>query len=195
MISAMSYDTGMGYSATITQISDYPLEGNYYSGSGNSNSSNYEFTAVLDGSEGLSNGMYLELTLNLAGDTDASAFYLYKPYIREDEGGSYVMKVGPDNRLYKQYLSPVSYTHLAGPGHPGVRAYHHPIKTLHSKKDPAACQVLFLLRNWIYFSDFSLPRARRASWSARSFHWLPEWPFTFTKESCKRPMACLHRAA
>ena len=49
--------------------------------------------------------MYLELTLNLAGDTDASAFYLYKPYIREDEGGSYVMKVGPDNRLYKQYLS------------------------------------------------------------------------------------------
>ena len=52
-----------------------------------------------------SNGMYLELTLNLAGDTDASAFYLYKPYIREDEGGSYVMKVGPDNRLYKQYLS------------------------------------------------------------------------------------------
>jgi hypothetical protein len=105
VISAMSYDTGMGYSATITQISDYPLEGNYYSGSGNSNSSNYEFTAVLDGSEGLSNGMYLELTLNLAGDTDASAFYLYKPYIREDEGGSYVMKVGPDNRLYKQYLS------------------------------------------------------------------------------------------
>ena len=83
----------------------------------------------------------------------------------------------------------------AGPGHPGVRAYHHPIKTLHSKKDPAACQVLFLLRNWIYFSDFSLPRARRASWSARSFHWLPEWPFTFTKESCKRSMACLHRAA
>lgn len=60
---------------------------------------------MLDGSEGLSNGMYLELTLNLAGDTDASAFYLYKPYIREDEGGSYVMKVGPDNRLYKQYLS------------------------------------------------------------------------------------------
>ena len=105
VISAMSYDTGMGYSATITQISDYPLEGNYYSGSGNSNSSNYEFTAVLDGSEGLSNGMYLELTLNLVGDTDASAFYLYKPYIREDEGGSYVMKVGPDNRLYKQYLS------------------------------------------------------------------------------------------
>ncbi len=53
VISAMSYDTGMGYSATITQISDYPLEGNYYSGSGNSNSSNYEFTAVLDGSEAL----------------------------------------------------------------------------------------------------------------------------------------------
>ncbi|MGI6256378.1 MAG: efflux RND transporter periplasmic adaptor subunit, partial [Acutalibacter sp.] len=102
MVSAMSYDTGMTYSATITEISDYPLDGSY-GGSGNPNDSTYEFTAVLDNSEGLSDGMYLEITLNV-NQNSTDAIYLYAAYIREDEGGRYVMKAGIDNRLYKQYV-------------------------------------------------------------------------------------------
>ena len=102
VVSAMSYETGMTYSATITEISDYPLEGGY-SGNGNPNDSTYEFTAVLDNSDDITDGMYLEITLNV-NQSSTDAIYLYAPYIREDEGGSYVMKAGIDNRLYKQYV-------------------------------------------------------------------------------------------
>lgn len=106
-VTAMSYDNGMTYTATISEISDYPLDGNsgsMYGGSGNPNSSQYEFTAVVDQPDGLTNGSYLEITLNVQGNTDSEALYLWKAYIRKDEAGSYVMKAGIDNRLYKQYL-------------------------------------------------------------------------------------------
>lgn len=106
-VTAMSYDNGMTYTATISEISDYPLDGNsgsMYGGTGNPNSSQYEFTAVVDQPDGLTNGSYLEITLNVQGNTDSEALYLWKAYIREDEAGSYVMKAGIDNRLYKQYL-------------------------------------------------------------------------------------------
>ena len=105
-ITAMSYENGMSYSATISEISTYPLDsssGMSY-GSGNSNSSEYEFTAIADNAEGLSNGMYLEITLNIPGSASTDALYLYTAYFREDDGGRYVMKAGLDNRLHKQYL-------------------------------------------------------------------------------------------
>src|SRR5699024_125292 len=53
VVSAMSYENGMSYTATISEISTYPLEGSYYNGTGNPNSSTYEFTAVVDNPEGL----------------------------------------------------------------------------------------------------------------------------------------------
>jgi HlyD family secretion protein len=107
VVNAMSYESGMSYTATISEISDYPLDANsggMYGSTGNPNSSQYEFTAVVDDPEGLTNGMYLEITLNVQGNASSDALYLQKAYIREDEAGSYVMKAGIDNRLYKQYL-------------------------------------------------------------------------------------------
>ena len=46
-----------------------------------------------------------------------------------------------------------------------------------------------------HLADFSFPKARRAKVSARSFHWLPEWPFTFTNVRCICAIACRHKAA
>src|SRR5699024_9584745 len=106
MVTAMSYENGMSYNATISEISQYPLDSNsgMYYGTGNPNSSQYEFTAVVENPEGLTNGMYLDITLNVTSSADTDALYLDNAYIREDEGGSYVMKAGRDNRLVKQYL-------------------------------------------------------------------------------------------
>ncbi len=107
-ITANSWETGQMYNAQIVSISDYPLDaGNnyYYGGSGNPNSSSYEFTAVLDSGEGLRNGMYLDLTMNVkSSEENSDALYLWKPYLKDDESGTYVYKVGPDNRLLKQYV-------------------------------------------------------------------------------------------
>ena len=110
-VTVNSWENGMTYSAQVVSISDYPLEdgSNYYYGSGNPNSSSYEFVAVL-GAENdtstLRNGMYVDLTLSVQEGVEADGgLYLDKAYLREDEGGSYVMKVSRENRLEKAYVS------------------------------------------------------------------------------------------
>lgn len=110
-VTATCWENGMTYSAQVVSISDYPLEdgANYYYGTGNPNSSSYEFVAVL-GAENdtstLRNGMYVDLTLSVQEGVEADGgLYLDKAYLREDEGGSYVMKVSRENRLEKAYVS------------------------------------------------------------------------------------------
>ena len=110
-VTATCWENGMTYSAQVVSISDYPLEdgANYYYGTGNPNSSSYEFVAVL-GAENdtstLRNGMYVDLTLSVQEGVEADGgLYLDKAYLREDEGGSYVMKVSRENRLEKTYVS------------------------------------------------------------------------------------------
>lgn len=107
MITVTSWMNGMTYMAQIVNISDFPLESSSsYYGAGNPNSSTYEFTAVInEPDDTLENGMYVEITLSVRSDEeDTQAMYLYKPYLREDEGGYYVMMAGKDNRLVKQYV-------------------------------------------------------------------------------------------
>ena len=54
----------------------------------------------------LRNGMYVDLTLSVQEGVEADGgLYLDKAYLREDEGGSYVMKVSRENRLEKAYVS------------------------------------------------------------------------------------------
>lgn len=107
MINVMSYQNGMNYTAQIVSIADYPVDSSsgYYSGAGNPNSSRYEFTAVIEGDgEGLQNGMYVGITMDVMAENSGETYYLDKAYIRDDDAGSYVMKAGIDNRLIKQYV-------------------------------------------------------------------------------------------
>ena len=89
-ISVMSWDTYMSYDGTITEISDYPLEENYYwSGSGNSNVSYYQFTAFIDEDAELQDGEYVEISFT-ASEGENNHFYLMSSMIRDEGGSSYV---------------------------------------------------------------------------------------------------------
>ncbi len=109
-VTVIDYMSGSEYAAQIVSISDYPLDadsGFSYYGSGNPNSSNYGFSAVIDQSdtlENLQNGQYVDITLNPESENDEDTLYVQKAYVRDDEAGSYVMKAGIDNRLVKQYV-------------------------------------------------------------------------------------------
>lgn len=101
------YMYGGSYTAQIVSISDYPLDQDSmltYYGSGNPNSSSYEFTAVVNGGDALQSGSYVDITLNVQEEASMNALYIQNAYIREDEAGSYVMKAGLNNRLVKQYV-------------------------------------------------------------------------------------------
>ncbi len=106
-VTVNDYMYGGSYTAEIVSISDYPLDSDsnlYYYGSGNPNSSSYEFTAVIKDADNLQTGSYVDITLSIQEDISTDALHIQNPYIREDEGGSYVMKAGLDNRLVKQYV-------------------------------------------------------------------------------------------
>ncbi len=108
IVTASYWQTGATYFAQIVSISDYPLDdsrGYYYGGSGNPNSSSYEFIAVLDTEDELQNGEYLDVSISVSEEESSDALYIWRPYLKEDNGGYYAMIVGPDNRLQKQYLS------------------------------------------------------------------------------------------
>ena len=105
-IFAESWNSGQTYSAVITEISEYPATnmGGYY-GEGNPNVSYYPFLAYIEDSTGLSNGDELQVSItpvNTGETTDS--LYIEKAYIREEDGKSYVLKAGEDNRLVKQYV-------------------------------------------------------------------------------------------
>lgn len=101
---ANSWESGMSFEATITEISTYPKENSdAYSGDGNPNVSYYPYTAYIENTDGLKNGETVELTIsNTAQNNDG--IYLEKGYVRKENGKSYVLKAGKDNRLVKQYV-------------------------------------------------------------------------------------------
>lgn len=98
-------ETGaMTYNATITEISQYPVTNNNYYGGGNTNVSYYPFTAVIEEEEGLVNGQYVDIMMNLNGGGDTEAIYISKSYIREENGQSYVYIADENNKLKKSYV-------------------------------------------------------------------------------------------
>lgn len=94
------------YNAVISEISEYPQNNANNYGGGNMNVSYYPFTAVIEESEGLTNGQYLDMTMTVGGNTEGSsnAIYISKAYIREENGKNYVFIANEDNRLEKRYI-------------------------------------------------------------------------------------------
>lgn len=104
-VTATSWSTGGSYTAEIVSIDDYPVDAdNNYYGGGNPNSSTYAYIAVIHNPDGLYNGLWLEITMNMNAGENSDTLYIETMYIRNDDAGSYVMKAGTDNRLVKQYV-------------------------------------------------------------------------------------------
>lgn len=97
-----SYESGISFQAEIKEISQYPAAGNNFGGMGNANASYYPFTAFIENGEGLRNQEYVDLQLNIQNDQDMNALFLPKPFIREEDGKTYVYKRDENQKLVKQ---------------------------------------------------------------------------------------------
>lgn len=101
---ANSWESGMSFEATITEISTYPEENsNVWGGDGNPNVSYYPYTAYIENTQGLKNGENVQLTLE-SNEENFNSIYLEKAYVREENGKSYVLKADENDRLVKQYV-------------------------------------------------------------------------------------------
>lgn len=102
VVSANSWESGMTFDATITEISDYPVNNNGW-GDGNPNASYYAYTAYIEDSSGLRNGEYLDLTIS-TNQSETGGLYIEKAYVRQEDGKSYCMIADENDQLKKQYV-------------------------------------------------------------------------------------------
>ncbi|POP32935.1 hypothetical protein C3B58_09730 [Lactonifactor longoviformis] len=103
MLTGSSMETGTPFEAEIKEISPYPASSNYFGGGGNSNVSYYPFTAYIAQAEGLKNQEYVSLQAEIDTGAGADALYLQKPFVRTEDGKSYVY-CSVKGRLKKQEI-------------------------------------------------------------------------------------------
>lgn len=102
VVTANSWESGNTFEATVTEISDYPVEGNSW-GDGNPNVSYYQYTAYIEDSSALKNGEYVDLSIK-TNQSESGGIYIEKAYVRQEDGKSYVMIADENGRLKKQYI-------------------------------------------------------------------------------------------
>ena len=105
VLTGTSYENGASFTATVTEISTYPEQGNdfYYGfGSENTNASYYPFTAYIEDADEIVEG---SVEMMFENSQSSSGIYLENYYIRTDESGkNYVYLQGEDGLLKKQYV-------------------------------------------------------------------------------------------
>lgn len=97
------WNTGMVYTGTIQSVGDAPSANGYWNGMGNPNASYYPFTVFVDGSADLQEGSYVSMVFT-AG-TAEHGVYLENPFLRTEQGRSYVYLRGEDGTLEKRFVT------------------------------------------------------------------------------------------
>ena len=102
-VTVNDWNTGSVYVGYIESIGDFPTEGNGWSGDGNPNVSSYPFTVFVDGEANFMEYSYVSIMYS-AGET-ASGIYLENPFLRMENGQSYVYVQGEDGKLEKRIVT------------------------------------------------------------------------------------------
>ena len=97
------WNTGMTYMGTIQSVGDFPTSDGYWNGSGNPNVSYYPFTVFIDGEADLQEGSYVSVMFSTA--TSQQGIYLENPFLRTEQGKSYVYVRGEDGKLEKRFVT------------------------------------------------------------------------------------------
>lgn len=105
-VSVSSWESGTSCEAEITEIKNYPSTdvSSYGDGNNNNNVSYYPFVAYIEDSTGLRNGEYVDLNMTVSDEEDGASIYIFKGYVRSENGKSYVLKADENDRLVKQYV-------------------------------------------------------------------------------------------
>lgn len=97
------WHSGMVYTGEVTSIGDFPDSDGYWNGLGNPNATYYPFTVFVDGSADLQAGYYVSITYSSA--TSQHGIYLEKPFLRTEQGQSFVYVRGADGTLEKRLVT------------------------------------------------------------------------------------------
>lgn len=102
-VTVNDWNTGMVYIGTVDTISDYPLNDDNWNGMGNPNASYYPFTVFIDESADLQADSYVSVMYDTG--SSGNGIYLENPFIRTEQGKSFVYLRGEDGLLEKRYVT------------------------------------------------------------------------------------------
>ena len=94
------YRNGGMYTGTVQSVGDYPSSTDAYYGNGNPNVSYYPFTVFVEESADLVGGSYVNIQYSLG--QAGSGIYLQNPFLRKENGESFVYVRGENGRLEKR---------------------------------------------------------------------------------------------
>ena len=102
-VTVNDWRSGMTYTGTISSIGDFPSQDGYYNGNGNPNASYYPFKVFVDESADLQAGSYVSVAYSTA--ESENGIYLENPFLRTEQGRSYVLVLGKDGRLEQRWVT------------------------------------------------------------------------------------------
>lgn len=102
-VTVNDWNTGMIYTGKIVSMGDFPTNSDGWNGSGNPNVSYYPFTVFVDETADLQAGMYVNIQYSSA--ESENGIYLENPFIRTENGQSYVYVQGAGGKLEKRFVT------------------------------------------------------------------------------------------
>ncbi|MBQ4321041.1 MAG: HlyD family efflux transporter periplasmic adaptor subunit [Oscillospiraceae bacterium] len=102
-VTVNDWNTGMVYTGTVHSIGDFPVQDEYFSGIGNPNVSYYPMRVFVDESADLQAGSYVSIMYS--GGAAENGLYLENPFVRQENGRSYVMVRGEDGTLEQRFVT------------------------------------------------------------------------------------------
>ena len=102
-VTVNDWNTGMTYTGTVKSVGEFPLSDGYSNGNGNPNASQYPFYVFVDGSANLQEGSYV--SVNYSSSAGEHGIYLEVPFLRQENGESYVYLRGANGRLEKRTVT------------------------------------------------------------------------------------------
>ena len=101
-VTVNDWNTGMTHTGVIQSVGDFPASGSGWNGMGNPNASFYPFTVFIDGEADLQQGRYVSVMYSTA--TSEHGIYLQNPFLRTEQGKSYVYVMGEDGCLEQRFV-------------------------------------------------------------------------------------------
>ena len=102
-VTVNDWRSGMVYTGTIQSIGDYPSSQNGWNGMGNPTATYYPFTVFVAEDADLQSGSYVSIVYS-AG-TSENGIYLENPFLRTENGRSYVYVRGTDGNLEQRFVT------------------------------------------------------------------------------------------
>ena len=102
-VTVNDWNSGGMYSGTVQEIGDFPSLDGYWNGAGNPNTTYYPFTVFVGEEASLQAGSYVSLQYSTS--EESGGIYLQTPFVRTEDGRSYVFARGSNNTLEKRFVT------------------------------------------------------------------------------------------